>query len=44
MEIYVESIITQKEDDANQFSGLKRSWSFIKHWRNDNMGVQQLLK
>ena len=41
---YIESIITPMEEDTNEFTGMKRFWTFIKHSRTDNMGVGSLQK
>ena len=41
---HVESIISPMEEDTNDFSGMKRFWSFIKHSRRDSMGVGSLKK
>ena len=35
---YVEEIVTPEEDD-NQYSGMKRVWTYIKHKRTDNKGI-----
>ena len=38
---YVEDIITPIQDE-NEYSGMKRFWSFMKHMRKDYVGVSPL--
>ena len=39
---YVESIVTPQEEDQDQFSSLKRFWTFIKHKKSTNSGIAPL--
>ena len=38
---YVESIITPDET-SNEYTGMKKFWSFIKHKKSDNIGISPL--
>jgi hypothetical protein len=38
---YIEDIVTQNEED-NQYSGMKRLWTYIKHKRTDNSSISPL--
>ena len=38
---YIENIVTPPEDD-NQYSGMKRFWTYVKHKRTDNNGIAPL--
>ena len=39
---YIDSLITPSDTDDNEYSGMKRFWSFIKHRRKDANGVAPL--
>ena len=39
---HIESIITPMENEEDQYSGMKRFWSFIKHRKKDHEGVAPL--
>ena len=38
---YVESIVTP-QDQENEYAGMKRFWTYIKHRKSDNVGVSSL--